>query len=328
MCDLIRRLIHLEDILQEMIYKGLTEALLTLISSLTDHMNGLSRNKPLQFQLLEDSSKLLLCVCSAARNKSILLDVFLTENAATTMLNVIDHETSCVFQYSPEASKHLKSLTCGKTLIGQRVTLDDAVLRCKYRQYFGKHHKEVTMPSSGYTVTLFDTTDPDKDVVISRAMLDSKLVWPEDESEAIVVHPTADWVDVNVCSAFGGTWFWARFPDDDSIAEMEKIDSALRGFFAGNPLQTLKHPPLVGSYVCGKRSRVGVYRAQVVSISGAVATVFAFDYGLSFQEPWRELIYVTRELDLKVAPQAVLCQLQGGFECVVSLDNYSFYTSL
>ena len=325
-CDLLGRLIHLEDILQELIYKGLTQALLTLVSSLANHMHGLSKNKSLRFQLLEDSTKLLLRVCSVARNNTILLDAFLTENAAKTMLNVIDHETSCVFQHSPEASDRLESLTCGKTLIGQRVRLDGGVMRCKYRQYFGKHHREVTVPSGGYAVTLFDTTDPDEDVVISRAMLDSKLVWPEDESEAVVVHPTDEWVDVRVQAAFGGTWFWARFPDDDSIAEMEKVNSALRGFFANDHSQILKHPPLVGSFVCGERTGVGVYRAQIVSISDAVATVFAFDHGLLFEEPWNKLVYITRELDLKVAPQAVLCQLQGRFECILSINNYSLFT--
>ncbi|KAI0243123.1 hypothetical protein LSAT2_008380 [Lamellibrachia satsuma] len=313
-CDLIRRLVSSEYALQELVVKGLPEALLMTVRSLSDDtQDGLTSTSVmlLRFQLLEASTKLLLHLCCATRQNSALLDVLLTENAATAMLDLIDCEKSIVFQHSPEASRQLETLTCGKTLIGQRVRLDNGVLRNKYRHYFGNNRDAVVLPSIGYTVTLFDTTDPDEDVVISREMLNSKLVWPEDESESVITRPNTDWVDVSVQCAFGGTWFWAQFPDKDPVAQMGSVDAALQGFYLKNSSLTLKHAPMAGAFVCGERPGIGIYRAQVVSASNTTAMVFAFDHGSLFEAPWKKLVCITQELDLKVVPQAMLCQLQG-----------------
>ena len=313
-CELIHRLVACDDALQEFVVRGLPEALLLVVRSLTDVTQGNMIDKPtmsMHFKLLEAATKLLLRLSAATRRNPATLDVMLTENAAIAMLSVIDCEKSFVFQYSPEASQQLETLTLGKTLIGKRVRLDTGVLRNKYRQYFGDNQDKVSVPSLGYVVTLFDTTIPDKDVMISKEMLDSKLVWPEDVSESVVIHPDDDWVDVSVQCAFGGSSFWARFPTDDSVAQMNIVNATLQEFFSKNNLQTLKHAPMVGAFVCGHKPGIGVYRAQVVSADSTTATVFAFDYGSLFVEPWETLVCITRELDLKVEPQARLCKLQG-----------------
>lgn len=298
------------DSLPEYKLKLLRKGLMHLLTSLlhkrckAETKNSAYNMAALELALKISEFYLLLSRGCVASMEALLFHTVIID--ITELCSVSNH---FMFGFSPAARAALSKLTLHRDLIGQASALNAEYLSGLYLGQFGDQCYDIRLPQAGYEVELYDTENPSEDILILDELgecVDFRW-WLRKETNG-----EGDWMDIHVTHVVDGQHFWAWIKGEQAARDIKFIQETLKNW-PDQQKSCVGRYPTVGAYVCIPNDpELPAYRAQIVSSDEEDSlSIFAVDYGFVKTVPNKDLFYLTPEMNLRLKPLAVLCELKG-----------------
>ena len=318
-CVLLGLVCNVADFREIVARTGILKHLLDVI----DIRLGKGVLSSLEVELLEKVTGLLLYFSKAdGPGPRACLKKLLSDNAPGLLLKLCQ-DSDAMFFMSNDSKIALEGMCLasgGRYLIGDTQQMSEEALNNAYSLYVGEAHQHRCLNRFGYVVTLYDTTDPEHDIVINEEMVKSNTVSRisvDDKSTMLPAGGSGDqsenFQNIMVTSVVNGAFFWAQVGLGGTAPDTVQSVQTVLEEWPEYKKQYVVHQPKSSHFVCGKKEGIGLFRAQVLAAEGDdYVSLLAFDYGVFMKFPWRGLFYLTPEMNLKDhKPQAVLCKLCG-----------------